>query len=79
MNVPLVPEPLSVVPPGLTVTVQEPDAGKPFITTDPVDTVQVGSVIVPIKGAFGVTGAEFKMAFVEDAEVQPRSFVTVNE
>ena len=47
-------------------------------TTDPVDSEQVGFVIVPINGADGVAGALFKTAFVEEADVQPRSFVTVN-
>ena len=39
--------------PGLMVHVPE---GKPLNTTLPVDTVQVGCVIVPMMGADGVTG-----------------------
>lgn len=39
--------------PGLIV--QFP-AGKPFSITEPVETVQVGCVMVPAVGAAGVTG-----------------------
>lgn len=52
----LVPVPVVVVPPGVTVIVQVPEAGKPFRITLPVATVHVGWVIVPIVGAEGVTG-----------------------
>ena len=38
----LVPVPAVVVPPGDLVKVQVPEAGKPFKTTLPVATVQVG-------------------------------------
>lgn len=40
-----------VVPPGLAVTVHEPDEGKPLNATLPVETLQVGCVIVPTTGA----------------------------
>jgi hypothetical protein len=48
----LVPVPV-VVPPGERVNVQVPVGGKPFNTTLPVATLQVGWVIVPIAGADG--------------------------
>ena len=52
----VVPVPVVVAPPGDLVTVQVPVAGKPLSTTLPVDTVQVGWVIVPAAGAVGVAG-----------------------
>jgi hypothetical protein len=51
----LVPVPVVVAPPGFLVIVQLPE-GKPFNTTLPVATVQVGCVIAPTSGAVGVTG-----------------------
>ena len=45
-----------VVPPGVLVNVQVPDAGKPFNTTLPVATAQVGWVIVTTVGAVGDDG-----------------------
>ena len=56
LKVVLVPLPLVVVPPGLSVTVQVPDAGNPLKATLPVAKPQVGWVIVPTKGAVGVGG-----------------------
>ena len=50
----VVPDPVAVVPPGVLVKVQLPVAGKPFKTTLPVDSEQVGWVIVPTVGAVGV-------------------------
>jgi hypothetical protein len=76
--VPVVPVPVAVTPPGAAVTVHVPDAGSPLKSTLPVGVEQVGCVIVPTNGAVGVVGALFKTAFVEEADVQPRSFVTVN-
>ena len=38
----VVPVPVVVVPPGVLVNVQVPVGGKPFKTTDPVATTQVG-------------------------------------
>ena len=46
----LVPEPVML--PGLIV--QLPDDGKPFNTTLPVDTKQLGCVMVPTVGAVGL-------------------------
>lgn len=50
----LVPVPVVITPPGDRVIVQIPVAGSPFRTTLPVETEQVGCVIVPIKGAVGI-------------------------
>jgi hypothetical protein len=52
----LVPVPVVVDPPGLRVNVHVPLAGKPLNTTLPVDTAQVGLVIVPTAGADGAPG-----------------------
>ena len=49
----LVPVPVVVVPPGIFINVHVPVAGKPFKITLPVETVQVGCVIVPTIGAVG--------------------------
>ena len=38
------------------MTFQVPAGGNPFRTTDPVDTVHVGWVIVPGTGGVGVDG-----------------------
>ena len=51
----LVPLPGVVMPPGYLVSVQ-PAEGRPFRTTLPVGTGQVGGVIVPTTGALGVLG-----------------------
>jgi hypothetical protein len=51
-----VPVPVVVVPPGVLVRIQLPVAGSPLNTTLPVDTAQVGWVIVPIVGAVGDDG-----------------------
>jgi hypothetical protein len=50
----LVPVPFVVIAPGLRVSVQVPVAGNPLRTTLPVETVQVGWVIVPTTGTDGV-------------------------
>jgi len=49
----VVPEPVISVPPVLRVRDQIPVAGRPLSATLPVDTVQVGWVIVPTTGACG--------------------------
>lgn len=77
VKLPVVPEPVIVVPPGLAVTVQEPEEGKPLNATLAVATEQVGCVIVPITGAVGGVGAALIMAFVEAEEVHVKEFVTV--
>jgi len=52
----VIPVPVEVLPPGNLVSVHVPVDGKPFKTTLPVATVQFGWVIVPVKGAAGVSG-----------------------
>ena len=47
----LVPVPVVVVPPGERVNVHVPEEGSPLSTTLPVDTKQVGWVMVPTVGA----------------------------
>ena len=55
--------------------VHEPD-GRLFNTTLPVETVQVGWVIVPTVGAVGVGGWLFTVALSETTDVQPNELVT---
>ena len=69
--------PVVVAPPGERVNVHEPD-GKPFNTTEPVDTLQVVCVIVPTVGADGVTGCVLIITLPDIDEVHPTEFVTVN-
>jgi hypothetical protein len=73
----LVPVPVVVTPPGVLVNVHVPDAGKPFNTTLPVDTEQVGCVIVPTPGADGAEGLAFIITFPDDPEIHPKALVTV--
>src|SRR5664279_1908137 len=65
----LVPVPGVVVPPGVLVTVQVPDAGNPLNTTLPVATLHVGLVIVPTTGAVGVVGCALMTILPEATEV----------
>ena len=76
MNVPVVPEPESVAPPGEAVTVHDP-AGKPLNATLPVAVEHVVCVIVPITGVAGTAGAGVTIAEADATEVQPDN-VTVN-
>jgi hypothetical protein len=69
--------PVTVIVPGIPVTVHESD-GKPLSATDPVVTVQVGCVMVPVVGLAGVTGAVLITTFAEAAELHPEAFLTVN-
>ena len=77
MKVAVVPVPVIVVEPTDSVIVQVPAAGKPLKATLPVAVAQVGCVIVPIVGAFGVEIDAFITAFKEATEVQPTEFVTL--
>ena len=61
--------PVPVIPPGFIV--QVPDAGKPFKTTLPVASVQLGWVIAPTIGAEGVGGCTLMTTVVEGSDVQP--------
>ena len=60
--------------PGLMV--QFP-AGSPLNSALPVDTAHVGWVIVPTKGAVGVTGCALMTILADAVEVHPAAFVTV--
>lgn len=51
--------------------------GKPFKTTLPVATVQVGCVIFPTKGADGVKGCVLIITFSDATDVHPTELVTV--
>jgi hypothetical protein len=66
-----------VVPPGILVSVQVPEAGKPLKTALPVATVQVGWVLVPTIGAVGVDGCALMTTLPDKGEVQPDVLVTV--
>lgn len=63
--------------PGSLVSVQVPD-GNPVNFTEPVETEQVGWVIVLIVGAAGITGCAFTTTFPVADDVQPSAFITVN-
>ena len=66
--------PILAIAPGLIVQFK---AGKPVSITLPVDTKQVGWVIVLKVGADGVTGCEFIITLAEGSEIHPEPFVTV--
>jgi hypothetical protein len=72
-----VPVPVVVVPPGVRINVQLPDAGKPFNTTLPVATAQVGWVMVPTVGDVGDDGWAVMTTLTEAGETQPEELVTV--
>ena len=71
----LVPVPVEIVPLGFCVKVHVPLDGKPFKVTLPVETLQVGCVVVPIEGAVGALGAVLMTTFAEAEDVQPATFV----
>ena len=73
----LVPVPDVVAPPGVLVSVQVPVAGSPLSTTLPVETLQEGCVMVPTRGAVGVTGCVLMVTVAEGGETQPIELVTV--
>ena len=61
--------------PGFIVHV--PVAGNPLNTTLPVETKQVGCVIVPTVGAVGVAGWTLITTLAEACEIHPEALVTV--
>ena len=73
----LVPVPVVVAPPGVLVNDQVPVAGKPLITTLPVDNVHVGWVIVPMVGTDGVAGCMLMTTSVDATELHPTELVTM--
>jgi hypothetical protein len=66
-----------VVPPGERVRVQVPVAGKPDKTTLPVETEQVGCVMVPGTGAAGVEACVLIATLAEACDTHPDALVTV--
>ena len=70
LNVAVVVLPVRVAPPGLAVTVQLL-AGRLLRSTLPVDTEQVGPLILLTTGAAGVTGWVGITALPDGVEVQP--------
>jgi len=66
-----------VLPPGERVIVQVPIDGNPSRTTLPVETMQVGGVIVPTTGAVGVGGCALIATLPDDADIHPLALVTV--
>ena len=73
----LVPDPVVVSPPGCRVRVQDPEEGNPLKNTLPVETLQLGWVMVPTTGAVGVGGCALITTLEEDVEVHPEKLVTV--
>ena len=74
LNVPVVPVPVMVEPPGVAVTVQVPEAGRSLKATLPVEVEHVGWVMVPTVGVVGAPGS-LKVAFTPVAEVQPLAVI----
>lgn len=72
------PVPDIVTPPGLLVSVQDPDAGNPLSTTLPVEVAQVGWVISPITGTDGADGCGLITTFAVEADIHPSELVTIN-
>ena len=72
----LTPVPVVVVPLGFCVKVHVPLDGKPFKVTLPVETLQVGCVVMPTEGAVGALGAALMTTFAEAEEVHPAAFIT---
>ena len=73
----LVPVPMVVTPLGLRVKVHVPVFGKPFNTTLPVATVQVGCASVFTEGVLGLPALELRTIFSVVDDIQPPVFVTV--
>ena len=71
------PDPVIVVKPTDSVTVQLPATGNPLNATLPVAVEHVGCVIKPTVGAIGVKGCALITALAEANEVQPNELVTV--
>jgi hypothetical protein len=67
--------PVPEMDPGFIVQVPE---GSPLKTTLPVETAQVGCVIVPTIGVGGVGGCALITIFTEAKETHPDALVTVN-
>lgn len=68
----LAPEP--AMAPGFMVHAPE---GKPFSIMLPVETEQLGCVIVPMAGAGDVMGCILMTTLADAADIQPAALVTV--
>jgi hypothetical protein len=64
--------------PGILVNVHVPVAGKPLNAMLPVETEQVGWVIVPGTGLEGGDGGLLTTAPDDGADMQPETPVTLN-
>lgn len=73
----LAPVPTEVTTPGYRINVHIPVEGNPLRITLPVDKKHDGGVIVPIKGAGGVTGGAAITILPEGEEIHPNALVTV--
>lgn len=73
----IVPLPVMVNVLGVLVIVHDPDGRLPS-TTLPVETVQVGCVMIPTSGFNGVAGCALITTSAVANDVQPSLFVTVN-
>ena len=73
----VVPLPSVVTLPGLRVSVHVPDEGKPLRATLPVDSRQVGCIIVPTTGDEGEGGCELMDTLAEGSDVHPAELVRV--
>ena len=73
----VVPLPFMVVPAGTSVSIHEPEEGRPLSATLPVATVHVGCVMAPVTGAVGEDGwAGITTSADRDEEVHPAALVT---
>jgi hypothetical protein len=72
-----VPVPVVGTLPGERITVHVPVGGSPLRATLPVESAQVGCVIVPITGGVGVKGCALINTLAEETEVHPRAFITL--
>lgn len=66
-----------VVLPKVRLKVHVPD-GKPLNATEPVASVQVGCVIVPIVGTVGVAGCSLICTLPDAGEIHPSELVDLN-
>ena len=73
----LVPVPVVVTLLGFRVKVHVPVLGKPFSTTLPVETVQVGCVSVFTEGVLGLPAFGLRTIFSVGDDTQPEALVTV--
>jgi hypothetical protein len=73
----VIPVPTVFTPPGVLVSVQDPD-GSPLNETLPVATEQVGATIAPMIGVDGTFGGANITMLPEACDSHPNELVTVN-